>query len=310
MENNYFHIPVLLEQGVQLLISVPSGVYVDGTLGGGGHSFELLTKLDSTAKLIGIDRDEVAIQKATHRLREFSDQVTIIKGNFADITDILAAENIEKVNGILLDLGLSSFQIDFPERGFSYNADGPLDMRMSGSIKRTAADILNDETETSLAGIFYNYGEERRSRAIAKAVVRERQKTKLETTKQLSEIISSVTPYAKRIKTLARCFQAIRIATNDELNNLQTFLEHSIELLHVGGRLVIISFHSLEDRLVKHFLAKQVNPCECPRELPYCVCKKKPTMKLLTRKALIPSNEEIRLNSRSRSSKLRAAVKI
>lgn len=310
MKNNNVHIPVLLDQVVKYLIGNSSGIYVDGTLGGAGHSYEILKRLTSDARLIGIDRDDFAINKAQQRLQQFEGQVTIKKGNFSSLKEILSAEKIDKVDGILLDLGLSSFQIDIPERGFSYLADGPLDMRMSKDSKRIAADILNDEPESQLAWIFYNYGEERRSRAIARAVVKKRQLAKLETTKQFTEIIESVTPYTQRIKTLSRCYQAIRIATNNELENLQKFLDQSLELLNANARLVIISFHSLEDRLVKNFLAKQSNPCECPPELPYCVCNKKPTMKLLTRKVVIPSIEEIKFNKRSRSSKLRAAEKL
>ena len=310
MNKDLLHTPVLVDQVIKYLIANPSGIYVDGTLGGAGHSLEILKRLKPGGRLIGIDWDDVAIEKARQRLQPFKNQVLIKKGNFAHLTEILAAEKIDKVDGILLDLGLSSFHIDVPERGFSYLSDGPLDMRMSKDSKRTAADILNNESESQLAWIFYNYGEERRSRAIARAVVRKRQRKRLETTKQFTEIIEFVTPYSQRIKTLSRCYQAVRIATNRELDNLQTFLDQSLNLLHFGARLLIISFHSLEDRLVKNFLAKQVNPCECPPELPYCVCNKKPTMKLLTRKVVTPSIEEIKLNKRSRSSKLRAAERI
>ena len=303
------HIPVLVSQVLKYLEVNPSGVYVDCTLGGGSHSYQILSQLEKDGKLIGIDWDDQAIEIANQKLQPFKEKYKIVKSNFASVKDVLLTEGFNEVDGILLDLGTSSFQIDIPERGFSYLAEGPLDMRMSKATKRNAAEILNTESQSQLSWIFKNYGEERRASAIARAVVINRQHKVIKTTKQFTDIIESVTPYDQRIKTLARCYQAVRIATNFELENLQNFLDQSIDLLLPGGRLVIISFHSLEDRLVKNFLNRQAKPCDCPVELPYCVCNKKPTIKILTRRVVTPSNEEIQLNPRSRSSKLRACEK-
>jgi len=310
VDKNLLHIPVLVNQVIKYLVINPSGTYVDCTLGGGSHSFEILSRLKKGGKLIGIDWDDQAIEIANQKLLPFKGSFKIVKSNYALIKQVLFAEGIQKVDGILVDLGVSSFQIDIPDRGFSYLADGPLDMRMSAESKRTAADILNNESLSQLVWILKNYGEERRAKPIARAVVKSREQKRIETTKQFTEIIKSVTPYKERLKTLARCYQAVRITTNSELQNLQNFLDQSIELLSTGCRLVIISFHSLEDRLVKNFLNRQANPCDCPSELPYCVCNKKPTIKILTRKVVTPSIEEVRLNSRSRSSKLRACAKL
>ena len=304
------HIPVLVKQVVQYLINNPSGIYVDGTLGGAGHGMEILKHLHKDGKLIGIDWDEQALERAKKRLQPFLDRCIIRKANFAELKDILKQEKIDQVDGILLDLGISSFQIESSERGFSYLLSGPLDMRMSSSIQKSAAEIINSEPLERLVWIFKNYGEERKSRTIARAIVNYRQKRKIETTKQLTEIIESVTPVQFRVKTLARIFQALRIATNLELDNLTQFLNCSLEMLRSGGRLVVISFHSLEDRLVKKFFVHQAKPCQCPPELPFCVCGKKPTLKILTRRAIKPSANEIQYNPRSRSSKLRAAEKI
>jgi len=308
--NKTNHIPVLLNEAVDFLVRVPSGTYVDGTLGGGGHSYEILKRQDEKGRLLGIDWDDFAISKARKRLRPFENRFVIKKGNFADIKKILAAERISSVDGMLLDLGVSSFQIDTPERGFSYLNSGPLDMRMSDLIEKPALKIINQLSEKELTAIFKDYGEERRSYAIAKTIVKFRQDQEIETTEQLSEIIKSVIPFRYRIKTLARIFQAVRIATNFELDNLKKFLNQSLGLLKKNGRLVIISFHSLEDRVVKEFFVNQANPCVCPPDLPYCACGKKPTVKILTRKPVKPSNREIEENPRCKSSKLRAAEKL
>ena len=310
MNDNLSHTPVLVGQAVEYLAINPSGIYVDCTLGGGGHSYEILSHLNQDGKLIGIDWDEQAVGIANKKLLSSGKRYSIVNDNFAHIKDILAAENIKYVNGFLLDLGISSFQIDVPERGFSYLAEGPLDMRMSLACKRSAAALLNTESESQLAWLFYNYGEEKRSRIIAKAIVKKRQHGIIKTTKQLTEVIESVTPYRKRIKTLARCFQAIRIATNLEMDNLQIFLNKVTDLLVVGGRLVTISFHSMEDRLIKNIMYKQTNPCECSSELPHCICGKKPKMKILTKRIVKPTADEIRANPRCRSSKLRAYERI
>ena len=310
MNKDYIHIPVLVNQVLKYLKINSSGLYVDCTLGGGSHSYQIISQLKDDGKLIGIDWDDQAIEIAKQKLRQFEGKFKIVKSNFASIRDVLLNEGINGVDGMLLDLGVSSFQIDIPERGFSYLAEGPLDMRMSKATERTAADIINEESQSQLSWIFKNYGEERRSGTIARAIITKRQHKEIETTKQFTDIIESVTPYDQRIKTLARCYQAVRIATNFELENLQNFLDQSIDLLLPGGRLVIISFHSLEDRLVKNFFNRQANPCDCPPELPYCACDKKPTVKILTKKVVIPLDKEIQHNSRSRSSKLRACEKI
>lgn len=310
MNHETFHTPVLVDQVLEYLIGNPSGIYVDGTVGGGGHSIEILKKLTANSKLIGIDWDDRAIENAEKRLSSCGKRVRLNKGNFAEIGDILSSIEINYVDGILLDLGISSYQIDTSDRGFSYLASGPLDMRMSKEAKITAEEILNNYSEAKLERIFRDFGEERNARSIARMIVKERQRKRLTTTQQLVTIIGSVIPFQHRIKSFARIFQAVRIVVNSELDNLQSFLNQSLNWLKVGGRLVIISYHSLEDRLVKNFFSKQFNPCECPPEIPVCVCGKKPTIRLLTRKVVRPTGEEVKANPRSRSAKLRAAEKI
>jgi len=305
-----FHKPVLVDEAVKYLIGNASGIYVDGTIGGGGHSLEILKKLASTGQLIGIDLDENALDYAKKTLESFEHQVMLKHGNFAKIGNILSTLEISQVDGILLDLGVSSHQIDTGERGFSFMAPGPLDMRMSTETERTAEEIINSYSEQDLERIFREFGEERKARYVAKVIVRERGNNPITTTRQLVKIIEPVVPFQYRIKSLARIFQAIRIAVNNELENLQLFLNQSMDLLKPGGRLVIIAYHSLEDRLVKEFFFKQVNPCECPPGLPVCVCGKQPKIRLLTKKIVRPTEQEIKANSRSRSAKLRAAEKI
>jgi len=305
-----FHTPVLIDQVLKYLVVNPSGMYVDGTIGGGGHSIEIVKKLSSTGKLIGIDLDDKAVEKSRERLRRYGKIVLLKKGNFAEIGDILTSLDINQVDGILLDLGISSYQIDTVERGFSYLSSGPLDMRMTTESELTAQEIINTYPEIELEKIFRDFGEERRARSVAKAIVRERQRKQINTTQQLVKIIESVITFQYRIKSLARIFQAIRIAVNRELENLQLFLDQSLDLLKSGGRLVIIAYHSLEDRMVKNFFSKQLNPCECAAYLPVCVCGKQTMIRLLTRKVVRSSEEEIKANPRSRSAKLRAAEKI
>ena len=239
------HIPVLVNQVIKYLVINPSGTYVDCTLGGGSHSFEILSRLKKGGKLIGIDWDDQAIEIANQKLLPFKGSFKIVKSNYALIKQVLFAEGIQKVDGILVDLGVSSFQIDIPDRGFSYLADGPLDMRMSAESKRTAADILNNESLSQLVWILKNYGEERRAKPIARAVVKSREQKRIETTKQFTEIIKSVTPYKERLKTLARCYQAVRITTNSELQNLQNFLDQSIELL--SNSMISLSEKGMKD---------------------------------------------------------------
>jgi 16S rRNA (cytosine1402-N4)-methyltransferase len=305
-----FHTSVLVDQVLHYLIDNPSGIYVDGTIGGGGHSLEILKRLNASGKLIGIDFDDEALSHAKHRLNLYQKQIIFYRGNFADMKQILNSKNAAPVDGILLDLGVSSYQIETGKRGFSFMTEGPLDMRMSVHNKLTAHEIINSYTENELGTIFKDYGEERHSRRIAKAIVKERNRGKITTTEQLVKIIESVLPFQYRIKSLARIFQAVRIEVNQELENLKRFLNQSLDLLKSGGRLVIITYHSLEDRLVKNFFTSQLNPCECPSGLPVCICGKKPVIQLLTRKVITASDQEVRANPRSRSAKLRAAQKI
>lgn len=310
MSQEKFHTPVLIDQVVKYLIGDSSGIYVDGTVGGGGHSFEILKKLAPTGSLLGIDLDEKAVEHAQKTLEPFEKRVMLKKGNFAEIGDILGSFEIDHVDGILLDLGVSSYQINAGERGFSYMAQGPLDMRMSTTIEMTAEGIINMYSEQDLERIFREFGEERKARYVARAIVKERRKSQITTTQQLVKIIEPVVPFQYRIKSLARIFQAIRIAVNKELENLQIFLNQSLGLLKSGGRLVVIAYHSLEDRRVKEFFGRQVNPCECPPGLPVCVCGKQPTIRVLTKKIVQPTEQEIKANPRSRSAKLRAAEKL
>ena len=310
MNQGKFHTPVLIDQVLKYLINDPSGIYVDGTVGGGGHSFEILKKLAPTGRIIGIDLDDKAIERAKERLKLFEKRVVLKQGNFTQIKNILSSLKINQVDGILLDLGVSSHQIDTGGRGFSYLTQGPLDMRMSSETKITAEEIINTNSEQDLERIFREFGEERKARYVARSIVKEREKSQITTTQQLVKIIESVFPFQHRIKSLARVFQAIRIAVNKELENLPIFLNQSLDLLKSGGRLVVIAYHSLEDRMVKEFFARQADPCECPPELPVCVCDKQPTVRVLTKKVVQPTELEIEANPRSRSAKLRAAEKI
>jgi len=305
-----FHIPVLVDRVLDFLIHDPSGVYVDGTVGGAGHSLAILQRLTPRGRLIGIDLDEKALAVAGTRLKPFASQVVLEHANFAEMGSILQSQRLDHVDGILLDLGVSSYQIDTGKRGFSYMSDGPLDMRMATGKGPTAMQVINEYSESELAQVIRRYGEERRWRVLANAIVQQRQKKPVTTTQELVKIIESVIPFHHRIKTLARVFQAIRIEVNGELKNLQLFLERSLSWLCPGGRLVIIAYHSLEDRMVKSFFTSQANPCECPPELPVCVCGKKPTVRLLTRKVVVPSDQEKQANPRSRSARLRAVEKI
>ena len=276
-------------------------------MGGGGHSEAILEKLSPQGRLIAIDWDEEVLRIAATRLAKFGERVQIVEGNFADIPRILSELAIDGVDGIVLDLGISSFQIESARRGFSYLLPGPLDMRMSEKLPKTAAEIINESSFEELVRIFKSYGEERRSRKIATAIIEAREKNQLQRTEELAKIIAQSVPITERIKTQSRVFQAIRIATNHELENLRSFLDQCLSVINKGGRLVIISFHSLEDRIVKEFMKYQANPCQCPPELPECVCGKKPTLKILTRRAIKPTDEEIALNPRARSARLRAA---
>ena len=290
----------------------PDGIYVDGTLGGGGHSYHILERLTGGGRLIGIDQDTDAIAAASERLAKYGDSVTIVHDNYEHIAEVLESLSIPKVDGILLDLGVSSYQLDNPERGFSYRTDAPLDMRMDQGSALSAKDIVNTYPQEELTRILREYGEERCAARIAANIVREREKKPLETTGDLSRIIRASIPGKMREKggnPDKRTFQAIRIACNRELDVLRDSLDQMIDLLNPGGRLCVITFHSLEDRIVKNAFKRNENPCTCPPEFPVCVCGKKPKGRVVTRKAIAPSAQELEVNRRSASAKLRVFEK-
>ena len=303
------HYSVLLEEIIENLNIKPDGIYVDGTLGGGGHSYQIAKRLGAGGRLIGIDQDADAIAAATERLAEFSDKVTIIRSNYANMKEELHAIGIEHVDGIILDLGVSSFQLDTPERGFTYReADAPLDMRMDSRQSLTAKDIVNEYSEMDLYRIIRDYGEDKFAKNIAKHIVSERQKKPIETTGELTEIIRASIPMKVQMTgghPAKRTFQAIRIELNKELEVLQNNLDEMIDLLNPEGRICIITFHSLEDRIVKTNFKKNEDPCTCPKDFPVCVCGKVSKGKVITRKPILPSEEELEENSRSKSAKLR-----
>ena len=302
------HKSVLLKETIEGLNIKPDGIYVDGTLGGGGHSYEIARRLDKGGKLVGIDRDEDALRAASERLSEFSDRVKLIRGNYEDTVSILHDQGIFGADGILLDLGVSSYQFDEAERGFSYKKEAPLDMRMDRREKRTAADIINGYTESELYRIIRDYGEDRFSKNIAKHIVNERQKKPIETTTELAEIIKHAIPARVREgggHPAKKTFQAIRIELNRELDILSGSIEGLIDILNPGGRIAIITFHSLEDKIVKSAFKKAENPCTCPPDFPVCVCGKKPKGRVLTRKPIVSGDEELSENNRAHSAKLR-----
>lgn len=302
------HRSVLLEETIDGLHIIPDGIYVDGTLGGGGHSYEVCRRLGDKGSIIGIDQDAAAIEAAGIRLKDFGEKVTIVRSNYRDMKSKLHELGIDKVDGIILDLGVSSYQLDTAERGFSYRADTPLDMRMDTRQQITARDIVNDYGEEELYRVIRDYGEDKFARNIAKHIVMERGKHPIETTGELTEIVRRAIPmkYQKRSGHPAkRTFQAIRIELNRELEVLRDSLDDMIELLNPGGRLCIITFHSLEDRIVKSAFKKNENPCTCPPDFPVCVCGKVSKGSIVTRKPILPGEEEMELNSRSKSAKLR-----
>lgn len=302
------HYSVLLEETINGLNIKPDGIYVDGTLGGGGHAYEVCRRLNDKGRFIGIDQDEAAIEAAGARLRDFGEKVTIVRSNYCDMKSQLQKLGIDKVDGIVLDLGVSSYQLDTAERGFSYRVDAPLDMRMDRRQQLTARDIVNDYSEMELFRIIRDYGEDKFAKNIAKHIVMEREKAPIETTGQLIEIIKRAIPM-KFQKTAGhpakRTFQAIRIELNRELEVLRENLDDMIELLNKDGRICIITFHSLEDRIVKSNFRKNENPCVCPSHFPVCVCGNESKGKVITRKPILPSAEELEENSRSKSAKLR-----
>ncbi len=302
------HTSVLLKETVDGLNVRPDGIYADATLGGGGHAYEVCGRLNDKGRFIGIDQDEDAVAAAGERLKEFGEKVTIIRSNYRDMKPRLHELGIDKVDGIVIDLGVSSYQLDTAERGFSYRADAPLDMRMDRRQKMTARDIVNDYSESELYRVIRDYGEDRFARNIAKHIVAEREKVPIETTEQLNEIIRHAIPMKIR-KTSGhpskRTFQALRIELNHELDILRDSLDDMIDMLNPGGRICIITFHSLEDRIVKSAFRKNEDPCICPSHFPVCVCGKAPKGKVVTRKPILPGEEELKSNSRSKSAKLR-----
>ena len=302
------HRSVLLEETVNGLNIKPDGIYVDGTLGGGGHAYEICRRLGDKGSIIGIDQDEAAIEAAGIRLKDFGEKVTIVRSNYCEMKSVLQRLGIDKVDGIVLDLGVSSYQLDTAERGFSYREDAPLDMRMDRRQTMTARDIVNDYSEKDLYRVIRDYGEDKFARNIAKHIVIEREKRSIETTGQLTEIIRGAIPMKFQKKSghpAKRTFQAIRIELNRELDVLKNSLDDMIDLLNPGGRLCIITFHSLEDRIVKSAFKKNEDPCTCPKDFPVCVCGKVSKGSILTRKPILPSQEEMEENSRSKSAKLR-----
>ena len=308
------HYSVLLKETIENLNIRPDGVYVDGTLGGGGHAYQVASRLSEKGRLIGIDQDADAIAAAGERLSEFGDKVTIIRSNYANMKEELHRIGIEKVDGIVLDLGVSSFQLDTPERGFTYrDENAPLDMRMDDRQSLTAKDIVNEYSEMELYHIIRDYGEDKFAKNIAKHIVQERKKKPIETTGELTEIIRASIPMKVQATgghPAKRTFQAIRIELNKELEVLQNNLDDMIDLLNPGGRICIITFHSLEDRIVKSNFKRNENPCTCPSDFPVCVCGKKSKGKVITRKPILPSEEELSVNSRSKSAKLRVFERV
>lgn len=306
------HISVLLDECIENLNIRPDGIYLDGTLGMGGHSFEIASRL-STGRLICIDRDETAIERAGRRLAPFGEKVTLVHGNFSDAAAILDSLGIEGVDGMLFDLGVSSPQLDEAERGFSYMVQAPLDMRMDRSGALTAYEVVNTWNEDRLNRILRDYGEERYARRITGAILKHREKKPVETTQELVDIIRSAMPAAalrEKQHPAKRTFQAIRIAVNDELGAIDSMMETAPDKLNRGGRLCVISFHSLEDRIVKSGIQAREHGCTCPREAPVCTCGFRQTLRSVSRKPILPSEEEIERNPRARSAKLRVAERV
>ena len=305
----FHHYSVLLNETIENLNIRPDGIYVDGTLGGGGHSYQILKHLGENGRLIGIDQDADAIRAAGERLTEFGNKATLIRSNYANMKEELHAIGVDKVDGIVLDLGVSSFQLDTPERGFTYREpDAPLDMRMDDRQSQTAKDIVNGYSEMDLYRIIRDYGEDKFAKNIAKHIVAARQVKPITTTGELTEIIRESIPMKMQVKSghpAKRTFQAIRIELNRELDVLRDSLDGMIDILDDGGRLCIITFHSLEDRIVKTIFRKNENPCTCPSDFPVCVCGKKSKGKVITRKPILPGETEMEENPRSKSAKLR-----
>jgi len=309
----FFHEPVLLRETIDSLSCRPGGIYFDGTLGGGGHAFEILERTAPDGILVGVDRDRDALSEVEYRLRAFRDRTLLVKGNFSDISEILSSLEIERVDGILLDLGVSSHQLDTPDRGFSFSQDAPLDMRMDREDGLTALDIVNGFPEEELKKIIKDYGEEMMPGRIVRAISERRKLSPIRTTGELAAIITGSLPgylKKKRIHPATKTFQALRIAVNDELTNLHNAIENGIDMLKKGGRFSVISFHSLEDRMVKNTFRSWEKGCVCPPDFPVCCCNRKSKLKVLTRKSIMPGEAETGLNPRARSARLRTAVRI
>ena len=310
---NFSHRSVLLDECIDALAIKPDGVYVDGTAGGGGHSIEIVKRLTEGGRLIAIDQDDAAIAAASQRLADYSDRVTFVRNNFSHVGEVCRELGIEKIDGILLDLGVSSYQLDTAERGFTHNTDAPLDMRMDRRRELDAYTVVNTYTEDELKRIMWNYGEEKFAPKIAAAIVRRRAQKPIESTGELVDVIKSAIPAAAREgghHPAKRTFQAIRIEVNGELDAIEPAIRDAVSLLGEGGRVAIITFHSLEDRIVKQTYADLASGCNCPRSLPICVCGRKPVVRQVNKKPITPSADELAENPRSRSSKLRVAEKI
>ena len=306
------HISVLLDKSIEYLGVKDNGVYVDGTLGGGGHSYKLLSS-NEKCRLIGIDQDKEAISAARKRLDVFSDRITLVNNNFCRIKEILKSLHTDKIDGALLDLGVSSYQLDNASRGFSYMHDAPLDMRMNTDGGKSAYDVINSYSEEELSRIFFEYGEEKWSKRVAQFITEYRKKKNVETTFELVEIIKAAIPKGAREEgghPAKRIFQAVRIEVNNELGILEQSIKDFTEALNKNGRLAIITFHSLEDRIVKKTFANLARGCTCPKSFPVCVCGNKPSVKIITRKPILPDDTEIENNSRSKSAKLRVIEKL
>jgi 16S rRNA (cytosine1402-N4)-methyltransferase len=311
MNTDFHHEPVMIKEVMASLLVGKKGIYVDGTVGGAGHAYEILRQTD--ALLVGIDRDSEALQAAEKKLAEFGSRKILIKANFADLGNVLTSLNIEKVDGVLLDLGVSSHQLDDAQRGFSFNQEAPLDMRMDRDTRLSAYDIVNSFAASELEKIIRTYGEEKMAGRIARTISKKRQLQSIATTTQLAAIVASSMPAKlkwQKIHPATRTFQAIRIAVNNELDQIKPAIKDAIEVLKFGGRLCVISFHSLEDRIVKNEFRDLASACVCPKDIPYCVCRKETKLKIITKKAITPSSEETENNPRARSAKLRVAERI
>lgn len=310
--SEFHHVSVLLEECIDALNIKPDGVYVDGTLGGAGHSSRIAARL-TTGRLIGIDRDPVALRAAEERLKPYADRVCLVHSNFCEMDGVLKDLGIDGVDGILMDLGVSSPQLDDGQRGFSYMTDAPLDMRMNAEDALDARQIVNGWSYEELKRILYDYGEERYAPRIAAAICKRREEKEIETTLELVDIIRGAMPAAalrEKQHPAKRSFQAIRIAVNDELGSVERVMKRAVPCLNPGGRLAVITFHSLEDRIVKNAMAEAAKGCTCPREFPVCVCGKKPQVKIITRKPIVSTEEELARNPRARSAKLRVCEKL